>query len=57
MKKHTFNKHDKDLTSHSKKDHGKSTDRIPVRVYNTSNAVATYLTLLQNSRIMSTITL
>ncbi|KAL0091825.1 hypothetical protein J3Q64DRAFT_1813304 [Phycomyces blakesleeanus] len=37
MKKHTFNKHDKDLTSHSKKDHGKSTDRIPVRVYNTSN--------------------
>ncbi|KAG0940447.1 hypothetical protein G6F57_008442 [Rhizopus arrhizus] len=37
MKRHIFTKHSKDLTSRSKKDHGNSTDGIPVHVYNTSN--------------------
>ncbi|KAI9025356.1 hypothetical protein CLU79DRAFT_745221 [Phycomyces nitens] len=37
MKRHIFTQHDKDLTSRSKKDHGKSTDGIPMHVYNTSN--------------------
>ncbi|KAI9484770.1 hypothetical protein BDB00DRAFT_878486 [Zychaea mexicana] len=47
MKRHIFTKHGKDLTTRSKKDHGKSTDGTPVHVYNTSN----------NSRITSTITI
>ncbi|KAI9311817.1 hypothetical protein BX666DRAFT_2021173 [Dichotomocladium elegans] len=37
MKRHIFTKHCKDLSSCSKKDHGKSTDGIPVHVYNKSN--------------------
>ncbi|ORE00728.1 hypothetical protein BCV72DRAFT_173983, partial [Rhizopus microsporus var. microsporus] len=37
MKRHIFTKHGKDLTSRSKKDHGRSTDGIPVHVYNRSN--------------------
>ncbi|KAG1305208.1 hypothetical protein G6F64_008561 [Rhizopus arrhizus] len=37
MKRHIFTKHSKDLTSRSKKDHGNSTDGIPVHVYSTSN--------------------
>ncbi|KAI7854093.1 hypothetical protein BDC45DRAFT_535961 [Circinella umbellata] len=37
MNRHIFTEHNKDITSRSKKDHGKSRDGIPAHVYNTSN--------------------